>query len=85
MDTASPNLPSFTIHLSKFRALDKPVDVKIKHKNYEVIAERYDGYGQVTYLYIDQPSGELKIIVWQDNHEDSEPYIFNLYCSSPNH
>lgn len=80
MHSFTPIMP--TPHLCKFRARDKPTEVKIKDNTYLVIADRYDGYGQMTHVYIDQPSGELRVVVWQDNHDAAKPYHFSLVASS---
>lgn len=68
--------------LKMFKPCDKPTDIKIKETTYLVIAYRYDLYGQFTYVYIEQPSRELKIVRWQDNHSDAIPYHYSLNCIS---
>ena len=52
--------PGFT----GFRAQQKDM---VKNKVYKVIATRYDGYGQNACVYIEESTGELKVVVWQDD------------------
>lgn len=68
----------YSTHLTGFTACSETKDVKIKEKIYKVIASRYDGYGQFTYVYLDQPNGELKVVTWQDDHESCQPLHFAL-------
>ena len=67
-----------TIALNQFTPLSKPQEINIKGKSYLVIANRYDGFGMEIYVYIEQPSGVLKVLLWQDNHSSAEPIIFDL-------
>lgn len=69
-----------SILLNGFKPCDKPINIKIKGMDYLVIAYRYDLYGQFTYLYIDQPNGEIKIVIWQDNNDDAIPYHYRVEC-----
>ena len=66
----------YTPCLDRFSVYNKLI--KIKEITYHVIATRYDGFGQFTHVYIDQPNGRLKLLEWQDNHADAQPYHFDL-------
>lgn len=66
--------------LKGFEVQSPPKEVKIKDKDYMVVAYRYDMYGQFTYVYVDEDDGSLKVVVWQDNHESAVPFHFDLVC-----
>lgn len=67
-----------TTSLDRFTPYDAPTQLNIRGKIYLAIAYRYDLYGVYSYVYIEQPSGALKIVVWQDNHDDAQPIHFDL-------